>query len=58
MKNVEGKQEPRKRWTTESEKREGEMTNKLEKDYFEPILNLFSINAIFLWNDHVLIIIN
>ena len=27
-------------------------------NYFEPILNLFWINAIFLWNDHVLIILN
>mgnify|MGYP004154473691 CR=1 FL=1 len=27
-------------------------------NYFEPILNLFWINVIFLWNDHVLIILN
>ena len=27
-------------------------------NYFEPILNLFWINAIFLWNDHVLAILN
>ena len=32
MKNKEGKEESSKRGTTESEKREGEMTNKVEKE--------------------------
>ena len=32
MKNEEGKEEPRKRGMIESEKREGEMTNKVEKE--------------------------
>ena len=32
MKNEEGKEEPRKRGIIESEKREGEMTNKVEKE--------------------------
>ena len=34
------------------------LTFKYFWNYFEPILNLFWINAIFLWNDHVLIILN
>ena len=34
MKNKEGKEESSKRGTTESEKREGEMTNKVEKENF------------------------
>ncbi len=32
MKNEEGKEEPRKRGVIEPEKREGEMSNKVEKE--------------------------